>query len=142
MNSYVKEYLHRGLIFSGLGPVVLGIVYMILNSTGTPVVLSALDVFKAILTTYIIAFVQAGASVFPQIESWSKFKAAFFQGFTIYLVYLVGYLINSWIPFEPLVIIIFTSVFAAVFVSLWIIIFTISKKAAKQMNERLSEINK
>ena len=30
----VKEYIKRGLIFSGLGPVVAGIVYMIIEKSG------------------------------------------------------------------------------------------------------------
>ncbi len=33
MNKYLKEFLHRGLMFSGFGPVISGIVYLILNYT-------------------------------------------------------------------------------------------------------------
>ena len=31
VSSPVKEFLHRGLIFGGLGPIVIGIVYFILH---------------------------------------------------------------------------------------------------------------
>lgn len=142
MNKYVKDFLHIGLIFSGLGPIVLGIVYMIINASGVEVILSAGDVFKAILTTYVIAFVQAGISVFPKIESWSSFKVMLMQGLCCYLVYVIGYLINSWIPFNFLTIVIFTGVFITVFVCIWIAIFTIAKKVENKMNAKLKEINK
>lgn len=142
MNIYVKRYLHRGLIFGGIGPIVLGFVYLFIDISGINVVLSAFDVLKAILTTYIIAFVQAGSSVFHEVEKWSKFKIAFWQGFSIYLVYIVGYLINSWIPFEPIVIIVFTSIFIVVYAVLWITIMAITNKAIKQMNKKIKEINK
>lgn len=141
MNKYVKNYLLVGLIFSGLGPIVLGIVYLIINASGTEIVLSAWDVFKAILTTYIIAFVQAGSSTFGKIESWSSFKIMLFQGLSIYVVYLVGYLVNNWIPFNPLVIIIFSSVFIITFVCIWYSIYFITKKAVKEMNTKLKSLN-
>ena len=75
MNKYVKEYLLRGLIFSGLGPVVGGCVYLFIELSGERLVLNGYEVFLTIITTYIIAFVQAGSSVFPTIEIWSKVKA-------------------------------------------------------------------
>ena len=33
MNKYLKIFLHRGLIFGGFGPIVVGIVYFILGQT-------------------------------------------------------------------------------------------------------------
>lgn len=142
MNTYVKRYLHRGLIFGGIGPITLGFVYLFIEIFGTAVTLGAVDVLKAILTTYIIAFVQAGSSVFHEIESWSKLKIAFWQGFSIYFVYIVGYLINSWIPFKLSVIIIFTSIFVLVYIVLWISIMAITTRAIKKMNEKIKELNK
>lgn len=142
MNKYVKEFLHRGLIFSGFGPVVLGIIYLIVNASGAKVELGAWDVFKAIMSTYVMAFVHAGASVFPTIDHWSKVKAMFFQGLSIYTVYLVGYLINSWIPFSLLAIGLYTGCFVLAFVAIWIVAYVTSNKAAKRMNEKLKEINK
>ena len=142
MNKYVKEYLHRGLIFSGLGPIVLGIIYIILHASGVTIELGAWDVFKAILSTYVMAFVHAGSSVFPTIERWSKVKAMFFQGISIYTVYLVGYLINSWIPFSLLAIGLYTACFLLAFAAIWLVVYLTAKKAANKMNEKLKEINK
>ena len=33
MTKYVKQFLHRGLVFGGFGPIVAGIIYAILQST-------------------------------------------------------------------------------------------------------------
>ena len=33
MNNYVKEFFKRGLMFSGFGPIIIGIVYLVLNYT-------------------------------------------------------------------------------------------------------------
>ena len=139
MNYYVKEFLKRGLIFSGFGPIVLGIVYIIIGSTGNDLKLSGVNIFMGILTTYIIAFVQAGSSIFNQIETWPKAKSIFFQMTSIYVVYMGGYLLNNWIPFKVEVIIIFTSVFVAIYLSIWLTVYFITKNVSKKLNEKLNK---
>lgn len=142
MNKYVKSYFLRGLIFGGFGPIIFAIVNLILKWSGVKVELSAYQIFSAIVTTYVIAFVHAGSSVFPQIEKWSPFKSAFFQGISLYTVYTVGYLINNWMPLKPIVILIYSSAFFGVFAIVWVIIYLVSKKTVKKMNHKLHEINK
>lgn len=142
MNKYVKQFFHIGLIFSGLGPVTLGIIYLIINASGVTVSLSAMDVFKAILSTYVIAFIHAGSNVFPKIESWSKFKGAFFQGLSLYLVYLGAYLINNWIPFNFIVIAVFTGIFVVTFAVIWVVVYFVTKSSVRKMNDKLKELNR
>lgn len=142
MNKYVKEYLKRGLIFSGLGPIVAGIVYLCLELSGTDLKLNGYNIFFAIITTYIIAFVQAGSTVFNQIEHWPKAKSLFFQMTSIYVVYMAGYLLNNWIPFKLVVIIVFTSVYVVTFLTVWLTVYFISKNAEKKLNSKLNnELN-
>ena len=138
MNKYVKEFLKRGLMFSGLGPIVAGIVYLLIEASGTDLNLDAPTVFMAIITTYIIAFVQAGSAIFNEIESWSRIKGLFFQMTSIYVVYLVGYLINNWIPFKIEVIIIFTTILIGAFLSVWLTVFLINRKVTKKLNDNLN----
>lgn len=45
MNKYVKEFLHRGLMFGGFGPIIAGIVYLILSYTLNNFSLSGSTVF-------------------------------------------------------------------------------------------------
>ena len=139
MNYYVKEFIKRGLIFSGFGPIIVGIVYLCIEGSGVDLKLNASTLFLAIITTYIIAFVQAGSSVFNQIESWSKAKSLFFQMTSIYVVYMGGYLINNWIPFKIEVIIIFTCVYIAAYLTIWLTVYFITKNTSKKLNSKLND---
>ena len=138
MNKYVKEFLHRGLMFSGLGPIVAGIVYLCIETSGTELNLSGSTMLLAIITTYIIAFVHAGSSVFNIVESWSRVKGLFFQLISIYVVYTAGYLLNSWLPLKIEVIIIYTVIFVLAFLTIWLTIFFITKSVTKKLNDKLN----
>lgn len=139
MNKYVKEFILRGMMFSGLGPVVLGIIYFAVSSATEGITLSAKDVLIGIVSTYIIAFVQAGASVFNQIEHWSVPKSLFFHFGSLYIVYSLSYIANSWIPFEPKVLLIFTLIFILVYFAVWITVYTFAKRTGKRFNSVLGE---
>mgnify|MGYP003303935693 FL=1 len=133
MNKYAKEFLHRGLMFGGFGPVVAGIVLACIPA----VRLSGGEVLLAILSTYALAFIHAGASVFNQIEHWSMAKSLLCHFGCLYLAYSLCYLVNSWIPFEPMVLVIFTAVFAAVYFVVWGIVYACIRSAEKKMNRHL-----
>ena len=44
MNDYVKKYFHRGLIFGGFGPMVLGIVYLVIDLSMAGIHLSGWEI--------------------------------------------------------------------------------------------------
>lgn len=138
MNTYVKSFFHRGLVFGGFGPIVVGIIFLILSFTVDGVSLSGVEVFLAIISTYFLAFIQAGASVFNQIEHWSLPKSLLCHFSTLYLAYSLCYVVNSWIPFEPMVLVIFTAIFVVLYFVIWLTVYFIVKKTSKQFNEKLS----
>lgn len=137
MNKYLKSFLHRGLIFGGFGPIVTGIVYLILSYTIDDFTLSGKEMFSAIVSTYLLAFVQAGVSVFNQIEEWPLAKSLFCHFATLYFAYMLCYLVNSWIPFDWRVIAIFTAIFVALYFVIWLSVFFSIKAASKRMNSKL-----
>ena len=137
MNNYVKTFFTRGLTFGGFGPIVVGIVFAILQYTVEGFSISGTEVLFAILSTYLIAFVQAGATVFNQIESWSTPKSLGFHLLSLYVVYMVCYLANSWIPFEPMMVLIFTAIFLAGYFIIWIIVYISVKAATKKFNKQI-----
>lgn len=137
MNKYVKEFLHRGLVFGGFGPIVVSIILLAINAAGEAVTLTAKDYFTSTVSIYLLAFVHAGASVFNQIEHWSLPKSVFFHFSSLYIVYSLCYIINSWIPFEPKVLLIFTAVFVAGYIAVWLTVMVILKITTKEMNRRL-----
>ena len=137
MKKYLKTFLHRGLIFGGLGPIVLGIIYAVLENTLPDFSLSGTQVLVAILSVYLLAFLQAGASVFNQIESFSVPKSLFCHLSVLYVAYVLCYLVNSWIPFDFKVILIFTGIFIISYFAVWTIVVISIKIATKKLNARL-----
>lgn len=127
------------MLFSGLGPIVLAIVYLILSLSLDGFSLSGAEVCLAVLSTYILAFIQAGASIFNQIEDWPIARSLGIHFLVLYLAYSLCYVLNSWIPFEPAVLLIFTGIFAATYLVIWITVYLIVKNTSKGFNERLKK---
>ncbi len=137
MNKYVKKSLQRGLVFAGLGPIVLGIVYAILEACLADFSLGGNEVLLAIISTYAIAFVQAGASVFNEIEDWPVPKALLCHFSSIYAVYLLAYVVNSWIPFMWQVVAAFTGIFVLTYAVIWLVVYFSVRAASRRLNTRL-----
>ena len=137
MNRYVKQFLHRGLIFGGFGPLVMAVIYLILSYTIEDLRLTGVEAFTAILSTYLLAFVHAGASVFNQIEHWPIAKSLFFHFFSLYLAYMLCYLVNTWILCEWIALLVFTAIFAAGYFAVWITVVISINATRKKLNQRL-----
>lgn len=139
MNKYLKEFLHRGLMFSGFGPLVFGIVILCISYFGDMPEQPALKIFMGIITTYILAFVQAGVTVFNQIEHWSICKSLLCHFGTLYITYSLCYIFNSWIPFKVEVLGVFTVIFTVGFFAIWGIVYLCVRNTGKKINEKLSD---
>ena len=137
MNKYVKEFFHRGLMFGGFGPIIVGIILLAVNLSGEAVTLTAKDYLISTVSIYLLAFIHAGASVFNQIEHWSLPKSVFFHFSSLYIVYSLCYIINSWIPFEPKVLLIFTAVFVGIYFAVWGIVYVSVRGTSRKLNEKL-----
>lgn len=137
MNKYLKSFLHRGLMFGGFGPVVVGIVFAILGATLENFHIDGWQILLAVTSTYLLAFVQAGASVFNQIEHWSVAKSLLWHFVTIYCAYSLCYVANAWIPFEPMVLVIFTAVFVVTYFIIWLSVYFAVKATERKLNKRM-----
>ncbi|MBQ8174461.1 MAG: DUF3021 domain-containing protein [Clostridia bacterium] len=139
MNKYAKQFLLRGMAFGGFGPVVAGIVFLSLDASLPDFYLMGTEVFLAILSTYALAFLQAGASVFNQIEDWPIPKCVFFHFLTIYVTYVGTYLINAWLPFSWVAVGIFTALFAIVYLVIWLSVYLSLRAIGNKMNRKLAK---
>lgn len=137
MNKYIKEFFHRGLMFSGFGPIVFSIIVLCISSSQNGVAFGAKEILTGIISTYLIAFVQAGATVFNQIEHWSVPRSLLFHFGSLYIVYSLCYILNSWIPFKLEVLAVFTAIFVAVYFAVWTTVYLCVRKTGKQFNEKL-----
>ena len=124
-------------MFGGFGPLVAGIIYFVVSKTSPTFFLNGTEVFCAILSTYILAFLQAGASVFNQIENWSLMKSLLCHFSTLFVAYTSCYLLNSWIPFDYRVILIFIGIFVAVYFTVWSIVYFSIKATSRKLNMKL-----
>lgn len=140
MNINIKNFLLRGLMFSGLGPVVAGIVFLILYSANIVETMTPVQMFLSIISTYILAFVVAGASVFYQIEHWSIMKSTILHGIILYVSYILCYLFNGWIDGNLISILIFTGIFLIGYVFIWMSIYFPIKATSKKLNAKLSNM--
>ncbi len=137
MNKYLKSFLQRGVIFGGFGPIVVAIVLLFVSLIAE-VALDAKGFAIAVVSSYILAFVQAGASVFNQIEEWGIARSLGVHFLTLYAVYVLTYLVNSWIPFEWAVVGIFTAIFAVSYLVIWFTVYFIVRATARKLNGRIA----
>ena len=139
MNSYLKEFLKRGFMFSGLGPVTAGIVCFFVSLVEKGFSLTGTQFMIAVISTYFLAFIQAGVTVFNQIEHWSVPRALACHFSFLYVTYLICYLVNSWIPFNTTVVLIFTLIFSFTFFIIWISVFFTVRTLSRRLNKKLEK---
>ena len=135
MNKWIKEFCLRGLISMGFGPIVYGIVMVILHLCNVDTSSNGLVIFKGIISTAIMAFVIAGTSVIWKQEEIQISKKISIHFLVLYLLYLLVYLLNDWIQKDLKVIGIFTLVFVLGYILTWLIIYLVEKNRAKKLNE-------
>lgn len=133
----IKEFLLRGTLFGGLGSIIVGFVLWMVSLGIDDFYLSGGHIFLAIVSGYILAFVQAGTTAFHQIESWSVVKSCGLQFLLLYITYLGAYLINSWIEFRWEVVLIFTGIFIITYLLICSIVIIVIKCVTKKLNSKL-----
>ena len=139
MKKIVLEFLRRGLIASGIGPIVLAIVYLILQKTNAVETLSVNQVCIGIFSITALAFIAGGMNAIYQIERLPLMVAILIHGGVLYICYLVTYLLNDWLDFGALPIIAFSAVFIVGYIVIWAIIYSIIKRNTAKLNKMLKQ---
>ena len=139
MKKYVLEFLRRGLVACGFGPIVLAIIYLILQQQELLDILTVNQVCLGIFSLTALAFIAGGMNTIYQIEKLPLMIAIFIHGSVLYLSYLATYLLNGWLGLGIAPIIVFSSIFVFGYVIIWVIIYFIIKRNTNQMNELLKQ---
>ena len=137
MKKHVKEFLLRGLTCAAGGPLVLAIIYAILDAQGVAASLSPAEVSMAIISLTVMAFIAAGVTTVYQIEQLPLPCAILIHGGVLYADYLLMYILNSWIPRNWQAIGIFTAIFAAGYALIWIVIYLTIRAKTERINKKL-----
>ena len=139
MKKFVSEFLRRGLIAAGIGPMVLAIVYLILQQTSAVETLSVNQVCIGIFSITALAFISGGMNAVYQIERLPLMVAILIHGCVLYISYLGTYLLNNWLDLGVLPIVVFSGIFAVGYIVIWAIIYSIVKRNTAKLNEMLKE---
>ena len=137
MKKYVTEFLRRGLTCAAGGPLVLAIIYAILDAQGVADALSPAAVSMAIISITVMAFIAAGVTMVYQIEQLPLPCAMLIHGGVLYADYLLMYILNSWIPRNWQAIGIFTAIFAAGYALIWLVIYLTIRAKTERINKKL-----
>ena len=139
MKKFVLDFLRRGLIALGIGPIILAIVYLILKQSAAIDTLTVNQVCIGIFSLSALAFIAGGMNAIYQIEKIPLMVAILIHGGILYISYLVTYLLNDWLDFGALPIIVFSAVFVVGYIVIWAIIYSIIKRNTDQLNKMLKQ---
>ena len=137
MKKFVLEFVRRGIIAMGIGPIVLAIVYIILRHTAAIDSLTVSQVCIGIFSLSALAFIAGGMNAVYQIERLPLMTAILIHGCVLYVGYLGTYLLNDWLDLGIIPIIVFTAIFAVGYIVIWVIIYSIIRRNTAKLNEML-----
>ena len=139
MKKNIFEFLRRGLVACGFGPIVLAILYLILQHQGVIQNLTVNEVCLGIFSLSALAFIAGGMNVIYQIERLPLMVAILIHGVVLYGSYLGTYLINDWLEWGATPILVFSGIFVVSYFIIWVIIYSIIKRRTEKLNKILKK---
>lgn len=139
MKKFVLEFLRRGFIASGIGPIVLAIVYLILKQSAAIDTLTVNQVCVGIFSLTALAFIAGGMNAIYQVERLPLMTAILIHGGVLYIGYLGTYLLNDWLDFGVIPVIVFSTIFVVGYIVIWAIIYSIIRRNTAKLNEMLKK---
>ena len=137
MKRNVFEFVRRGLVACGFGPLVLAALYLLLQRQGVLHTLTVNEVCLGIVSLSVLAFIAGGMNVIYQVERLPLMVAILIHGGVLYASYLGTYLINGWLAWGMMPILAFSVIFATGYLAVWAVIYTVTKKNTAQLNAAL-----
>ena len=137
MKKFLKDFCKRGMAFAWSGPVIMAIIWLCLQASGTVSELTVNQVALGIFSTTIMAFIAAGISVVYQMENLPKPFAVLIQASVLYIDYMGIYLLNGWLPTDKIGM--FTLIFVAAFAVIWVCIYIPTRIKVAKMNKMMSQ---
>ena len=135
MKRYILDFLRRGLAAMGFGPMVLAVLYLLLPVEA----LTAREVSLGIFSLSALAFLAGGLNVLYQIERLPLMAAIGIHGGVLYAGYLATYLLNGWLDWGRLPVLVFTAIFAVGYLAIWAVIYAIMRRSTARVNALLRQ---
>lgn len=137
MKQYMKDFVQRGLISCGFGPLVLAVIFLILQRQGIVESLTVNQMCIGIFSISALAFLAGGMNAIYQIDRLPLTVAILIHGSVLYVSYLVTYLLNGWLNMGTTPILVFSAIFVVGYLAIWAIIYSTVKKNTVRVNELL-----
>ena len=137
MKKYIHDFVRRGMISCGFGPLVLAVIYLILQGQGVVENLTVNQMCVGIFSISALAFLAGSMNAIYQIERLPLTVAILIHGIVLYVSYLVTYLLNGWLNMGTTPILVFTIIFVVGYLAIWAIIYSTAKKNTDRVNELL-----
>ena len=139
MKRHILDFIRRGLAACGFGPIVLAVLYLILQQQGIVENLTVNEVCIGIFSLFALAFIAGGMNFIYQIEQLPLMVAILIHGGILYISYLGTYLLNGWLEWGGIPILVFTGIFVVGYLVIWAVIYSIIKKNTDRINEVLKK---
>ena len=139
MKKFLLEFLQRGLVACGCGPLVLAVVYWILHSWYGVELLTVEEVCTGIVSLTGLAFLAGGLNALHQVERLPLAVTVLIHGSVLYGGYLATYLFNGWLDGDMLPILVFTGIFVAGYFLIWLGIYITMKRKTAKLNAILKQ---
>ena len=137
MKKHIMDFIHRGLVACGFGPLVLAVIYLILHSQGLIESLTVHQICLGIFSLTVLAFIAGGMNAIYQIERLPLMVAILIHGGVLYITHLATYLLNGWLLISLTPILVFTIIFVVGYLAIWAIVYSSVKKNTTRINEVL-----
>ena len=139
MKQKLLEFFRRGLVACGFGPLVLAVVYLILQKQGALETLTVQEVCLGIVSLAALAFIVGGMNIVYQVERLPLMVAILIHGCVLYGSYLVTYLLNGWLKWGTTPILVFSGIFAGGYLAVWAVIYAVTKRRTRAVNTLLQQ---
>ena len=139
MKRHILDFMRRGLAACGFGPIVLAVLYLILQQQGIVENLTVNEVCIGIFSLFVLAFIAGGMNFIYQIEQLPLMVAILIHGGILYISYLGTYLLNGWLEWGGIPVLVFTGIFVGGYLVIWAVIYSIIKKNTDRINEVLKK---
>ena len=137
MKKHILDFAHRGALACGIGPLVLAVLYLILDRQEAMQPLSAGQVSTGIISLMVLAFIAGGMNSIYQVERLPIMAAVGIHGTVLYICYLITYLINDWLEWSMISVLVFTGVFIVGYLVIWAVIGAVIRRRTARINELL-----
>lgn len=139
MKKIALEFVRRGVASAGIGPIVLAIIYLIIQKAAGIDSLTVNQACVGIFSITALAFIAGGMNAIYQIERLPLMAAILIHGVVLYIGYLGTYLINDWLDFGVLPVIVFSAIFVMGYIVIWTIVYLIVRKNTDKLNKMLDQ---